>query len=108
MANLAVGRWLAFYQGDWTRALPHLAAGSNAKLKQLAELELAEPTTDEELTQLGDGWWQQAATLSGPAQYHLRERAVFWYRRLLVTATEDLRKRLEERIEQFDEQEASR
>ncbi|HEX3999202.1 MAG TPA: hypothetical protein VHX65_11675, partial [Pirellulales bacterium] len=35
-ANLAVGRWRAFYKNDWPTGLPLLAKGSDEKLKSLA------------------------------------------------------------------------
>ena len=35
-ANLAVGRFLCFWKGDWAAGLPKLAAGSSAPLKALA------------------------------------------------------------------------
>src|SRR5207237_9161055 len=42
-ANLSVGRYLCFVQGDWDRGLPMLAKGSHAALKALAGKDLTTP-----------------------------------------------------------------
>jgi len=79
-ANLAVGRFYAFQFGQWERALPRLAKGSDADLAGLAEADLAEPEQAGAQKALGDRYWQQAAQRGGGKGRALRDRARYWYR----------------------------
>ena len=59
-ANLAEGRFLCFWKGDWAAGLPKLAAGSSTSLKVLAARELAANPTAEIRAELADQWWTLA------------------------------------------------
>jgi hypothetical protein len=78
-ANLLIGRYLCFAKGDWARGLPHLARGSNDKLRQLAEEDLAIPLVEEDQLTLADGWWEHGETEKGLLRTRLQERAVHYY-----------------------------
>ena len=51
-ANLAVGSYLCFSKGEWEKGLPMLAKGSDANLKQLADLDMSRPTSAEDVIRL--------------------------------------------------------
>ena len=59
-ANYRVGRYRAAVKGDWKKALPMLAKGSDAAWKKLAEQELASPAEAREQLALANGWWELA------------------------------------------------
>jgi len=58
-ANFTAGKYLCLVKGDWDKGLPLLAKGSDAKLKELAQKELAGPKDAAEQAAVGDGWWAQ-------------------------------------------------
>lgn len=80
--NLRVGRYYGLLRGEWDKGLPLLAKGSHARLRELAEADLAAPTIVEEQLQLADGWWEQGAA-DETCQAALYARAAFWYQRAL-------------------------
>lgn len=86
-ANAQVGKFRAFAQGRWEEAFKLLAAGSDAELKKLADMELA-AATDADTTDAkrGDLWrdyaLKQPETDRGPAL----GRSKFWYAKALVSA----------------------
>lgn len=91
-------------EDDWRIALPHLAKGSDAKLRQLAERELAPPTGPSEQMKLADAWWALAHTRQGEQRDSWLLRAGYWYDRArakLSSGLERLKaeKRLEELVE---------
>ncbi len=78
-ANLIVGRYRAFVRRDWAGGLPLLAKGSEARLKTIAQADIANPTSAEEQAKLGDLWWEYADGQSGAAHAAARARATHWY-----------------------------
>jgi WD40 repeat protein len=78
-ANLALGRFHALARGDWDRGLVFLARGSDAKLKALAETDLAVPADADAAANLGDAYAAEAAAESGSAKGQLACRACYWY-----------------------------
>jgi hypothetical protein len=83
-AHLLPGRCYCL-DDDWKRGLPHLAKGSDAELRQLAEQDLASPT--ETLAQLGlaDAWWALGKARQGEEADALLLRAGYWYDRARAT-----------------------
>jgi hypothetical protein len=75
-AHLLAGRFYALYTGRWAMGIPHLAAGSDATLRALAQAELSRPGP-EGLVKLADGWLDFADASAGLArtsvQAHARE-----------------------------------
>ena len=80
-ANLAVGSYYCFENGDWGRGLQLLAKGSDAKLKELATTELANPNAPDALVRLGDGWWDFAAKQPEPTRDRICLHAAELYSR---------------------------
>jgi sugar lactone lactonase YvrE len=82
-ANLKLGRWYCFEQGDWSQGLPYLAKGSDARLQSLARRELDAPAGDADARlALADAWYDAAQTASGDAKPVLLSRAGYWYQQV--------------------------
>ena len=78
-AHQQVGEYLSFVRNEWVAGLAHLAAGSDLKLKQMAELELKPDLTPTEQLSLADQWWDLSKAHAGVTQQHIREHALDWY-----------------------------
>ncbi|MCZ7644699.1 MAG: hypothetical protein M5U26_05340 [Planctomycetota bacterium] len=92
-ANLALGRFLWFTQGDAAKALPHLAKGSDGSLATCARLDLDGAPSNEAKVALGDAWWQQSEGKPPAEQDALRARAAHWYQQCVneLTGLEQMR-----------------
>jgi carbohydrate binding protein with CBM4/9 domain len=77
-ANLVVGKSLAFGKEDWAAAIPHLAKGSDATLRRLAEKEASDLKTGPERVGMGDDWLDAAKKFPVHRKAVL-DRAAFWY-----------------------------
>lgn len=82
-ANQAVGQYYCLAKGQWEKGLPHLAKASDARLKMLAEKELARPTTADAQVKLADQWFELAGEAKGLSEKHLQLHAAYWYRQAL-------------------------
>lgn len=82
-ANLVYGAFLCFWKADWARGLPRLATGSEAKLRELAQAELAGPEAPDALLRLADQWWEVGESRRGQEQTEIRRHAAYWYREVL-------------------------
>ena len=102
-ANLAQGRYYCFILNDFNRGAPLLAKGSNATLKGLAEAEMKRPDTPDEMSELGDRWWDAIRTADEPTRPHVRNRAVYWYRKALPDLKGLSRTRLQRRLNEIGE-----
>lgn len=101
-ANLQVGRYYCFIRGEWPKGLPLLAKGSHAILKELAQIELSEPTDAVEQLELADGWWELSSEET-THQKTLRLHAVEWYLRALEGLPQSLVKvKAELRVKQVE------
>ena len=78
-AALAAGKFYALVKGDWRIGLPLLAAGSDAELKRLAEIEMQIPTDATVQRTLADGWYALAGSEKGTSADRQRARARLWY-----------------------------
>ncbi|HEX3998619.1 MAG TPA: hypothetical protein VHX65_08730, partial [Pirellulales bacterium] len=101
-ANLAVGRWRAFYKNDWPTGLPLLAKGSDEKLKSLAAEELKSPTDAEQQIQLADAWWNISEKEAGIARDCVRLHAGSIYQEALPSLASALKKAaIEKRLKEI-------
>lgn len=82
-ANLRVGRFLCIVKGDWAGGLPLLAKGGDPALASLAQKELEDPSEAAARADLGDGWWNLSQDQKEALREHLRQRAVYWYKKAL-------------------------
>jgi len=98
-ANLEIGKYRCFIKADWQGGLPMIVLGTDAGLKKLAQQDLAGPTIAEDMIRLGDGWWDVAEKLVGPAKEGCQKRAAKWYQDALPVLPEGLTKtRIEKRL----------
>ncbi|MFL5343137.1 MAG: hypothetical protein ACJ8F7_23645 [Gemmataceae bacterium] len=79
IANLAVGKYLCFFQGDWEHGLPMLAKGADPALKELAKKDLAGPADVKGRMAVADAWWNWSTTVRDREQRHLVKHARGWY-----------------------------
>ena len=83
-ANLLVGRYLCFTEGDWEKGLPLLAKCSDAALKALAVKELAQPADGAAEMSVADGWWDFAKKEDDNSRKAAAQmRAKQWYEKAL-------------------------
>jgi hypothetical protein len=77
-AHLAVGRYFAFARDDWSKALPHLAAGGEPALAAAAE---AEAQADDAAGQLAaaDKWYEAASAAPAAEKLALQRHALDLY-----------------------------
>jgi hypothetical protein len=86
-ANLAAGRWLCGYRGDWESGLAHLSRGSEALLAQAAGRENAGAMRSRDLFDCAELWWVVSEKSPFP-RMEARRRAALWYSQ--ATARSDL------------------
>lgn len=86
-ANLVQGQYYCFVQNTeeaWQKGLPMLAKGSDAKLKALAEAELALARSKSKQDandwfNLAEQWYEMARSVDDIARASCRSRAASWY-----------------------------
>ena len=78
-ANLTVGTYFCFLKGNWDKGLPHLARGSDAQLKALAEKDVAGASAAADQVALADAWWKLAESESAATKQSIAVRAGHWY-----------------------------
>jgi hypothetical protein len=98
-ANLAVGRYLCFVKADWGAGLPRLFAGSDAKLKLVAEHELLAPSGADAVIKLADDWWELAAGSPAAVRVAMQSHAADWYERAAGELKGLSKARVEKRVE---------
>ncbi len=92
-ANLAAGRWYCFVRGDWEHGLPHLAGGSDDRLKAVAMQELSLSRDDvDSVIEVGEAWWEVAQARSGDERLALARRARHCYESMAPTQLSGLAK----------------
>jgi hypothetical protein len=83
-ACAVLGKYLTLVKGDWSRGLPLLAKGSDARLKMLAERDLSAPDKPDLQAEMGNAWWTASEAETSPrAKSRMRVRAKGWYDRAL-------------------------
>ena len=96
-ASLIRGSWLCLVRREWPAGLELLARGSDAKLREVVQLDLAKPTGGEAQLAVADAWWQWIE--SNPKKNRrFRTRAQYWYRQSLADLSGERRKRAETRL----------
>jgi hypothetical protein len=97
-ANLAIGRYFCFYQGQWDRGLPFLAKGSDVSLAALAQRDLDKPPAAEARAGIAEAWWNFSEKQHNVEEINQATRAVFWYRKALESASGLSRTVLQKRL----------
>jgi hypothetical protein len=98
-ANLAAGRYWCFCRDAWEKGLPLLAKGSDKRLQELAQRELAAPAAADAQKLLGDGWWDAAQKETTRVDKgRLLGRALYWYEKAFPSLKGLTRIQVQERI----------
>ncbi len=96
----AAGRFLCFARGDWEQGLPFLVRARASPLKTLAEKDLAGASDAVRQTEIGDGWWDLAASEKNSwKKGRMLARAQVWYQLAFPYLAGLERVRIEKRLE---------
>jgi len=101
-ANLELGKYYALLKGNWDKALPLLAMGSDETLKNHARVDLAAPKDGKNQLALADSWWNLAEKEKDPARLNLQVRAKTWYEKAVVNLAGLNRTKALRRLEQIN------
>ena len=82
-ANLVVGKHTCLESGDWQGGLRMLAQCNDAKWKEVAELELAPPSTPDDMVTLAARLYDLAASERGWVRDAILLHASDWYRKAI-------------------------
>jgi hypothetical protein len=102
-ANLIWGKYLCLMRNDWESGVKLLAKGSDTRIREAAELELAQSNTPETRAQAGDSWFAAAEANKSDKQAWL-SRSKQWYEQAAVQLATAERARVEKRIGEINEQ----
>lgn len=100
-ANFIVGRYLCLVQGKWDQGLPFLAKGSDKRLSDLADKDMASPDEPNAMYQIADGWWNLPDSKQTP-QRRARQRAAYWYKKALPGLNAHKKATAQQRIAEID------
>jgi len=103
-ANLEMGRFRCLVEGDWDQALPLLAKGEDAKLREAAAKLAANAADVDAQIALADAWWDlaQAEPNESGARLLLLAAARRWYQEALPRLAGLERTRVDQRVHSDD------
>ena len=84
--------------GEWDKGLPMLVKGSDADIKQLAEIDIAHATSVEDVMRLGDRWWDYGAKQPDAIRGEIQLHAASFYKVALENSSGLRRTLMERRI----------
>jgi len=102
-AALAVAKYYIAAKDDWEHALPLLARGPAAPLKDAATQDLAKPEDATARADLGDLWCAAADKESGPLKAAMQGRAMLWYAQALDGVSGVRKLQIEQRMKALTE-----
>lgn len=111
IAASRVGRFLCLSKGDWEAGLRLLTKGEDEKLKEVAEKELARPSTTKGKLEIGDLWYGLADGLDPVEKVEAKLRAYDWYQQIAREVTGVDKVRVDNRVPELtklSEQKAER
>jgi hypothetical protein len=111
IAASRVGRFLCLSKGDWEAGLRLLTKGEDEKLKEVAEKELARPSTTKGKLEIGDLWYGLADGLDPMEKVEAKLRAYDWYQQIAREVTGLDKVRVDNRVPELtklSEQKAER
>jgi tetratricopeptide (TPR) repeat protein len=101
-ASLKVGRFLAFFKGNWGAGLSHLAHGSDARVRAAATKDLAGPEAAAEQVAVADAWWDLAEAERGTAKAQLLLHAKEWYEQAAAKLSGFSKTQVDKRLKEID------
>jgi len=96
-ANLIVGKYLCFVEGEWNDGFAALVKSNDSVFKELGEKGIEPPTVTDKLVELGDLWWTKSEK-SVKDRKDLQIGAVHWYQQALPNLQGLAKTRVEKRI----------
>ena len=99
-ANLVVGAYRCFLQGDWNRGISMLALGVDPALKDLALKELNGVTDAVEQAKTGDAWWDLGEKKNALTKKNIQDHAAYWYQQALPGLTGLVKEKVEKRLQE--------
>jgi hypothetical protein len=103
-ANETLGRYLCFYEEDWSDGLPHLAKSQDAELQKLAKSELDHPRETAAQTGIADSWLALGEKTGGRAGDAMRRRALQRYRHIAPFLRGEEKLRVDGKIKELGDQ----
>ncbi len=82
-ANLELGKFWAFQQGNYKLGLPYLAKGSDTEIREAAKSELTIAVDSPEFAKVGAAWWEVANKLPPDPKAAVKVHAAYSYARAL-------------------------
>ena len=79
-SNQAVGNYLCFTKGMWSRGVFFLSKSSNPTVSSLASIELERKKSDDTKLKIADGWFSLAEESDEGIRPQIKARACYWYR----------------------------
>ena len=101
-ANLELGKYFGLLKGNWKKALPLLALGSDETLGRQARADFAGAKDAKGQLSLADGWWNLAEKQKDPAKLNLQLRAKVWYEKAVLNLAGLNRTKALRRLEQIN------
>lgn len=99
--HLALGAFQCLAEGKWQEGLRHLARAEDDLLKQITELEFAEPATPQAKIEVADLWMEWIKQIRRKPYDRFTMAAEYWYRGALPELTGAERTRIEMRLQEI-------
>lgn len=84
-ANLELGKFWAFQQGNFEKGLSYLAKGSDPEIREAANRELTIKPDSPEFVKVADAWWEAANKLPPEPRSTVKVHAAYTYAQALPT-----------------------
>jgi len=102
-SNLLIGKYLCFNKGDWSKGLPMIAKGSDAKLKSVATKDIEALADDSNSsTDAGDGWYDLVTSIDGHPKSSIYSRIQMHYTNALTNAKGITKTKIEKRLDEIE------
>jgi hypothetical protein len=100
--NLTWGKYLCLVKNNWEKGLPLLEKSGDEELAPAAKKDLNKPANGEEQVRMGDEWWDLALKEQGMPRAHLKDRAVFWYKKAESSVSGLTQERIKKNIREVE------
>lgn len=97
-ANLELGKFWAFQQGNFEKGLSYLAKGSDSEIREAANRELTIQSDSPEFVKVADAWWEASNKLPTEPRSTVKIHAAYLYAQALPSLKSFDRGQAESRI----------
>ncbi len=102
-ASTVAGRYFCFQKGNWEKGLPLLAAGDDAKLKDVARKDAANPREPADLLAVADAWYDLGKAATAVHQRRaMLARSFAFYNRAVPDLNGLTRTKAEKKVEELE------